>query len=105
MGTRLMVKRIAGFLVGIGVVLILWGAVLPHSVAASAELRGGTCCLTTTLVRCPDQSYIGSCDKSVYRCDGVVFGAQCNVVTGPCDAPDLLCRALRQEACEAVVCQ
>ena len=105
MRTCLMVKRIASFLIGIGVVLILWGAVLPHSVAASAELRGGTCCTTTALQRCPDQSYIGSCTTFVYQCDGVLAGFDCNVVPGPCDSATLLCRKLRQEACNAIACQ
>ena len=105
MRTRLMVQTIPSFLLGIGVVLILWGAVLPHSVAASAELRGGTCCTTTTLVRCPDQVYIGSCNVAVYRCNKVLAGSGCNGITGPCDSATLLCRKLRQEACNAIACQ
>ena len=106
MRTRLMVKTIPSFLLGIGVVLILWGAVLPHSVAASAELRGGQCCTTTTLKRCPDNAYIGSCNMAVLRCNKVaVIGSGCSVVPGPCDSATVLCRTLNQEACGLVVCQ
>ncbi len=105
MRTRSMVKTIPSFLLGIGVVLILWGAVLPHSVAASAELRGGACCSTTTLQRCPDNTFPGSCNLSVLRCNEVLAGFGCSDMTGgPCDTPTFLCRVLRQQACDAFFC-
>ncbi len=105
MRARLMVQTIPSFLLGIGVVLILWGAVLPHSVAASAELRGGTCCTTTTLQGCPDQLFIGSCNMSVFRCDEMAAGFTCeDDPGGVCDSESLLCKKMKEQSCSIVPC-